>query len=132
MACLLAPTVPSEPSPQNLHLTVPACLIANFSDEGSERLVTSSTIETVKLFLGVSNFKLSNTVNISVGVVSLEPRPYLPPTIRGFLLSPKYTDSTSRCKGSAGAPGSLVLSSTAIFCTVLGIDSKKYSFTNGL
>ena len=89
IACLLAPTVPSEPSPQNLHLTVPACLIANFSDEGNDRLVTSSTIETVKLFFGVSNLKLSNTVNMSVGVVSFEPRPYLPPTISGLLDSPK-------------------------------------------
>ena len=48
MACLLAPTVPSEPSPQNLHLTVPGSAILSSSFTSSEVLVTSSLIPTVK------------------------------------------------------------------------------------
>ena len=50
--------------------------IANiFSTLGSERLVTSSTIPPVMLFLGVSDSAFLYTATISAGVVSLEARP---------------------------------------------------------
>ena len=52
---LLAPTVPSPPSPQNLHSTVPAAAVigAGFTS-GNERFVTSSTIPIVKRDFGVA------------------------------------------------------------------------------
>ena len=83
IACLLAPTVPSEPNPQNLHLTVPGTATFNGSDNSNDLKVTSSSIPTVKLFFGFSEAKLSNTVFISVGVVSFDPNPYIPPIIIG-------------------------------------------------
>ena len=85
IACLLAPTVPSDPNPQNLHLTVPSEAIFIGSACVNDVLVTSSTIPTVKLFLGASACKFSIIVFISVGVVSFDPNPYLPPIINGFL-----------------------------------------------
>ena len=75
IACLLAPTVPSDPNPQNLHLTVPGVAILNSSSTGIEVKVTSSSIPTVKKFLESSFFKLSNTALISEGVTSLEANP---------------------------------------------------------
>ena len=83
IACLLAPTVPSDPSPQNLHLTVPGTFILTSSSTGSDVFVTSSTIPIVNPFLGFSDFKFWNTAFKSVGVVSFDPNPYLPPTING-------------------------------------------------
>jgi len=88
IACLLAPTVPSDPNPQNLHLTVPFADIFIGSAAGSEVLVTSSTIPIVNPLAGSSKFKFSNTAFKSVGVVSLEPNPYLPPTITGAFSTP--------------------------------------------
>ena len=75
IACLLAPTVPSEPRPQNLHLIVPGEAILRVSFTSNDVPVTSSTIPTVNLFLGSSLTKLSNTALRSVGVTSFEPRP---------------------------------------------------------
>ena len=57
---LLAPTVPSDPNPQNLHLTVPFADIFIGSAAGSEVLVTSSTIPIVNPLSGSSKFKFSN------------------------------------------------------------------------
>ena len=88
IACLLAPTVPSDPNPQNLHLTVPFADIFIGSAAGSDVLVTSSTIPIVNPSAGCSKFKFSNTAFKSVGVVSLEPNPYLPPTISGAFSTP--------------------------------------------
>ena len=87
IACLLAPTVPSEPRPQNLHLTVPGAAILTSSEEEIEWFVTSSTIDITNLSLGTSDTRFSNAAFRSVGVTSFEPRPYLPPiTIGAFSL----------------------------------------------
>jgi len=85
-----------------------------------------------KVVFGSSCFKFSNTDMIWDGLVSFEPSPYLPPTITGLFSFDRYIFETSRYKGSPGAPGSLVLSSTAIFFTVFGITSKKYFSEKGL
>ena len=53
MASLLAPTVPSEPKPQNLHLMVPSEATFIFSLSSSEVKVTSSFIPMVNLSLGL-------------------------------------------------------------------------------
>ena len=88
MACLLAPTVPSEPSPQNLQRTVPVSDTTTFSPAEREVFVTSSSIPTVKCVFGFRLFRLSNTAFISDGVVSFEPSPNRPPIIIGaFSLS---------------------------------------------
>ena len=79
IALLFAPTVPSDPSPQNLQDVVPS-LLASISIGASDVLVTSSKIPIVKLFLGFSAFKFSNTPAICEGVGSFEPNPNLPPT----------------------------------------------------
>ena len=88
IASLFAPTVPSEPNPQNLHLVAPAGAALILSPTGSERFVTSSTIPIVKPFLGSAASRLSNTLTSCVGVVSLEPRPNLPPMISGAFSLP--------------------------------------------
>ena len=51
---LLAPTVPSDPRPQNLHEIVPSGTVTGFSLDVSERLVTSSTMEIVNSGFGLS------------------------------------------------------------------------------
>ena len=131
---LLAPTVPSPPRPQNLHSLVPAAeVIGAGLTSGSERLVTSSTIPIVNLFLGASFSNSLYTAKIDEGGVSLEPRPYLPPT-NVMSLSPasRSVVATSRKRGSPREPGSFVLSSTAIFLAVLGITFKIASDDHGL
>ena len=50
---LLAPTVPSAPSPQNLQEVVPSGAVDGFSVISSERLVTSSLIPMVNLGFSV-------------------------------------------------------------------------------
>ena len=75
IACLLAPTVPSDPNPQNLHLTVPGVKTLNSSSTGIEVFVTSSSIPTVKLFLASSFLRLSNIALMCVGVTSFEANP---------------------------------------------------------
>ena len=79
IAFLLAPTVPSDPSPQNLQAVVPS-LAASISITSNEVLVTSSTIPIVNPFFGSSFFKFSNTPAMCDGVGSFEPNPNLPPT----------------------------------------------------
>ena len=132
IACLLAPTVPSDPNPQNLHLTVPGWAIFIDSDDSKEVFVTSSTIPNVKLFLGFSDVKLSNTVFISVGVTSFEPNPYLPPITFGAFSTSKNALRTSKYNGSPVEPGSLVLSSTHILSAEAGIAYNKCLLENGL
>ena len=83
-AVLFAPTVPSEPNPQNLQLIVPSGVVSTTSFSGNDVLVTSSVIPIVNPSLGLSWFKLSNTEIIWEGLVSLDPKPYLPPTIIGL------------------------------------------------
>ena len=53
MEFLLAPTVPSAPSPQNLQDVVPAGVVDGLVVRGRERLVTSSTIPIVKIFFSL-------------------------------------------------------------------------------
>ena len=107
---LFAPTVPSAPSPKNRQAFVDGSATLNLSPTSSDVKVTSSTIPTVKLVLGLSSDKLSKTAFIWAGVVSLEDSPYLPPTITGAFSLSLNIDLTSKSKGSPGAPGSFVLS----------------------
>ncbi|MNF14003.1 hypothetical protein D3C80_2160490 [compost metagenome] len=52
IALLLAPTVPSDPNPQNLQAVVPTGVASISSVTSSDKLVTSSTIPIVNPFLG--------------------------------------------------------------------------------
>ena len=54
MEFLLAPTVPSEPRPQNLQAVVPAGAVLGLSSGVRDRKVTSSSMPMVKHFLGAS------------------------------------------------------------------------------
>jgi putative tricarboxylic transport membrane protein len=67
IACLLEPTVPSEPSPQNLHEIKPSGAISNDLLVVSDVLVRSSTMPIVKPFLEFLSFKLSYTAALSRG-----------------------------------------------------------------
>ena len=90
---LLAPTVPSEPRPQNLHAVVPAGAVSGLSVISSERFVTSSLMPIVNLGFVV----LLYTAMICSGVVSFEPRPYLPVNTGTSLnLVPLRAATTSR------------------------------------
>ena len=85
---LFAPTVPSAPSPKNRQALVDGSATFSLSPISRDVKVTSSIIPIVKFVLGLSWAKLSNTAFIWAGVVSLEDKPYLPPTIIGaFSLS---------------------------------------------
>ena len=75
MEFLLAPTVPSEPRPQNLQLMVPSGSVSRGAPTGRDRWVTSSSMPMVKWFLGSSSSRLSNTAFSWAGVVSLLDRP---------------------------------------------------------
>ncbi len=68
---LFAPTVPSEPRPQNLQLVVPAGVVSGLSVMSRDRFVTSSTMPMVNCFFVL----FLKTAIIWGGVVSLEPRP---------------------------------------------------------
>jgi hypothetical protein len=59
IALLFAPTVPSEPSPQNLQAVVPSAATPIGAPISRDVLVTSSFIPIVNPFLGVVAFKLS-------------------------------------------------------------------------
>ena len=75
MEFLLAPTVPSEPRPQNLQLMVAppagAEVLAHVQGQVGH-IVHDADGEVV---LRLAGFMLSNTAFIWAGVVSLEPRP---------------------------------------------------------
>ena len=129
---MFAPTVPSEPSPQNLHDVIPSIATSISLLGFNDRLVTSSSIPIVNLFLGCSLFKFSYIATISEGYGSLEPRPYLPPITLGTLSISLTALSTSKYKGSPIEPGSLVLSKTAIFLTDFGIVFNSLSMLKGL
>ena len=64
IALLFAPTVPSEPNPQNLHLIVPSIVVSISSFITRDLCVTSSLIPMVNLFFGLPSFKLSYTAFI--------------------------------------------------------------------
>ena len=59
IALLLAPTVPSDPNPQNLQALVPSGVVSMSPTGSNEVLVTSSTIDKVNPFLASSLFKFS-------------------------------------------------------------------------
>ena len=71
MEFLLAPTVPSAPSPQNLQLIVLSGVVLGLSPLSNDKCVTSSTIPSVNLSFVV----LLYTAMISAGIVSFEPNP---------------------------------------------------------
>ena len=75
IADLFAPTVPSEPKPQNLHSVKPGVSTSTPSARSKDKNVTSSLIPNVKNFLPFSAAKLSNTATISAGITSLELKP---------------------------------------------------------
>ena len=75
MADLLAPTVPSEPKPQNLHPVKPSVFTDTPSARFKDKLVTSSLMPNVKKRLPASANMLSNTATRSAGITSLEERP---------------------------------------------------------
>ena len=75
MADLFAPTVPSEPRPQNLHCTVPSGVVESDGPTGRDSPVTSSSMPTTKWFLALAFFMLSYTAWTMFGRNSLEPRP---------------------------------------------------------
>ncbi len=79
MEFLFAPTVPSEPRPQNFRLFVLFGRTSTGAPSLSEVKVTSSSMPTVKWFFGLYFFMLSKTATIWFGVTSLIERPYLPP-----------------------------------------------------
>ena len=72
---LFAPTVPSEPSPQNLQQVVPSGVELNGAASLSESLVTSSSIPIVNFCLLVLAEAFAYTAAICSGVVFLLPRP---------------------------------------------------------
>ena len=72
---LLAPTVPSEPRPQNLQLTTPSPSGYSAPASSRDRWVTSSTMPMVKLFTGFAARRFSKAAAIWAGVVSFEDRP---------------------------------------------------------
>ncbi len=74
-AALFAPTVPSEPRPQNLQAVVPTGVVSMSSPGGSEVKVTSSTMLSVNRSLGTASFRFSKTGRMWDGMTSLEPRP---------------------------------------------------------
>ena len=59
IADLFAPTVPSDPYPQNLQLIVPSGTVFKFLVTSSDLYVTSSVIPIVNLFFGSSATRLS-------------------------------------------------------------------------
>ncbi len=83
IAILFAPTVPSDPRPQNLHEIFPSGAEVKPATSGMDRKVTSSFIPIVKLFFGESDASIWYTPAICAGVVSLDARPYLPPYTSG-------------------------------------------------
>ena len=84
----------------------------------------------VKLFSGFSAFRFSNTAAIWEGVVSLDDRPYLPPTTVTSARSLRAL-RTSRYRGSPEAPISLVRSSTATRRQDAGRDRAKRRVSKG-
>ena len=78
MEFLFAPTVPSDPKPQNLHEVVSLGVVSGLSFTSRERFVTSSTNPIVKRRFGKFEDMLLYTAMMSPGSVSFELRPYLP------------------------------------------------------
>ena len=112
---------------------VPSGVASISSTVSNDVLVTSSTILIVNPFLGSSLDKIFIIQLLYLmDLVSLEPNPYLPPTIKGAFSLPANALTTSKYKGSPIDPGSLVLSNTAIFFTVSGIAANNFSIENGL
>ena len=74
MEFLFAPTVPSEPRPQNLQEMMLLPAVTMFSPTGREVKVTSSSMPTVKWFFCAPDM-LSYTALMWAGIVSLELRP---------------------------------------------------------
>ncbi len=134
---LLAPTVPSEPSPKKTARSVSAGSMS--SDVAWERLrpETSSLMPTVNLRRGRSLPSSSKTPATMAGVSSLEANPYRPPVTSGMTPPPAAACASARAQttssrsGSPSEPGSLVRSSTLTRATVGGNAARKASAGNG-
>ena len=72
---LLAPTVPSDPSPKNTARSPSGSSVANAPSTGRLVWETSSAIPTVKWLRGRSAASASSTALAIAGVNSLEARP---------------------------------------------------------
>ena len=133
---LLAPTVPSAPSPQKMACTARVGT-ENEGSRSSDRPVTSSRMPTVNCGRGVSACSSSRAALAIAGVNSFDDRPYRPPITSGIAarrpdaVARASTMVTSSQRGSAGAPGSFVRSSTATERTVDGRASRRASAGNG-
>ena len=128
---LLAPTVPSEPRPQNLQDTVSADSVTRGSWTSRLRCVTSSLTPMVNRCFPFSSFMLSNTALIWAGVTSRPARPYRPPYTSGAFSRLASAAQVSRYTAPAMAPGSRDRSMAAIFFTVLGSAFRKYWMSKG-
>ena len=94
MEFLFAPTVPSEPKPQNLQAIVLSSVTSGSAPTSIDVMETSSIIPTVKWFF-LLPFMLSNTATTCAGVTSLEDRPYLPANTKGVLPASINAEQTS-------------------------------------
>ena len=134
---LFAPTVPSAPSPQNTACTARVGTV-NERSTSSDRPVTSSRMPTVNVGRGVGVASSSSTALAIAGVNSLDDRPYRPPMTSGIAaVRPRRRSAAARQvvtswhSGSAGAPGSLVRSRTAMRRAVSGRAARNASVGNG-
>ena len=75
MLFLLAPTVPSDPRPQNFRLLMSLGVVSGSSVMGRLLWVTSSTMPIVKPWMGCAAVRFRKAESTAPGVVSLLPRP---------------------------------------------------------
>ena len=83
MVFLLAPTVPSEPSPKNTARTVPGGSMSSAASYGRLVRETSSLMPMVNLLRGRSSASSANTPATIPGVNSFDDSPYRPPMTLG-------------------------------------------------
>ena len=133
IAALLAPTVPSVPSPQKRHCLVPGGIVSTSAPTGSEVCVTSSLMPTTKLCLGCFALRFSKVAITCLGVNSFDARPYCPPTmfLRASPAAKAYEADTSRKRGMPTAPSSRVRSRTVMSLTLSGTAARKASASHG-
>jgi hypothetical protein len=80
----LALTVPSLPRPKNTARMTSSGSVENERSTARLVFVTSSTIPTVKWFLGSATSSSANTAAAIAGVNSFDESPYRPPITRGM------------------------------------------------
>ena len=131
-ASCVAPTVPSEPRPYRMHCFTEEGSVSSGGGMGSEVWHTSSSTPSVKCFLGLASFRLSNTAFTRFGVNCLPAMPNSPPITWMSRSRSRTAQFTSRNSGSAYAFSSRTLSSTQIFFTVFGSAAAKCFSENGL